>query len=519
LDSFTIAHVSDVHLGNDFFWRSTYRRRWYRNTEDPKLLEGLQNALRKIKPAYVVLSGDIVNKCRTGNFRPAAEKLRKLFADAGISVKDQVLVIPGNHDVRLFPRSDEVFQRLKEFHYFLKEFFSEENVRARKSFFRIVDPGRKLVFYCLDSTLKVHKGVAEGEVGIAQRDWLREENEELKKLRPDFDTFVKIGVVHHHPHPIEAGGQEQFMQLLDAIRVINLFQEVEINIVLHGHKHFPHSLKHYYDEGRHYTVLGAGTATCPVVEEQSGEGNNFNVLTIFPTANLLEVQRWKANNDKEYVPYFPEPQQFPLFKPSDKGYKMEEFRAITRVVDMEGTFSVTHKRLRLVVDSPGRELRNIAFGMSSAPNGEILDFEYDHASIASVKYENKLKTIYEGQLVLHQVLRQRADPIDLWFTCTVRGSLCMQRAKYTEYYPGKIEPIESVDIHVVHPCDLLTLVVEFPKNYRVEPRPAMQDQNSSEFDLKSHPHQFRKDATDNSYTLTVHKPKLHHIYRIVWEVL
>jgi len=276
---------------------------------------------------------------------------------------------------------------------------------------------------------------------------------------------------------------------------------------------------HYYDGGRHYTVLGAGTATCPVVEEQSGEGNSFNLLTIFPTANLLEVQRWKANNDKEYVPHFPEPQRFPLFKPSDNGYKMEEFRAITRVVDMAGTFAVTHKRLRLVVDTRDRELHNIAFGMSSStPEGEIVDFEYDHATIAQVNFETKEKTVFEGQLMLHQVLRQGADPIDLWFTCTVRGSLCMQRAKYAEYYPGKAGFGESVDILVVHPCDLLTIVVEFPRNYLVDPRPVMQDQNDAEFDLKSYPHHFRRDATDNSYTLTVYKPKLRHVYRIVWEV-
>src|SRR5260370_20805647 len=159
---------------------------------------------------------------------------------------------------------------------------------------------------------------------------------------------------------------------------------------------------------------------------------------------------------------------------------MEEFQAITRVVDMAGTFAVTHKRLRRVVDRHGRELRNIAFGMrSSTAEGEILDFEFDHATIADVRFESKLKRVYEGQLVLHQVLRQRADPIDLWFTCTVRGSLCMQREKYADYYPGKADLVESVDILVVHPCDFLTLGVEFPKNYRVEPRPVMQDQNSS----------------------------------------
>lgn len=519
MEPITIAHVSDVHLGNDFFWRSAYRRRWYRNTEDEALLKGLENALRKVNPAYVVLSGDLVNKCRKANFRHAAERLRTLLTNAGIDIRSRVLVIPGNHDVRLFPKDDEVFKRLKEFYYFLQDFFAEENLRARKANFVLVDVERKLAFYCLDSTLKKKKGLAEGEVGIAQRDWLQDKHDELKKLRPDFDTFVKIAAVHHHPHPIEAGGQEQFMQLLDAGRVINVFQNLEVNIVLHGHKHFPHSLKHYYDDGRHYTVLGAGTATCPFVEEQNGEGNSFNVLKLYPTANLLEVQRWKANNDKEYVPHFPDPLRFPLFKPSDNGYKMEEFRAITRVQDLAGTCTVTHKRLRLVVDRRDFELRNIAFGMSSStPSGEIFDFAYDQVEISQVNFETQDKDRYAGHLVLHHALRQGSDPVDLWFTYSMRGSLCMQRAEYAKYYPGKTDFIESVDIQVIHPCDLLTLVVEFPKNYRVDPRPRIEDQNAMADDLKASPPSFQRDSLDNTYTLIAHKPKLRHVYRIVWEV-
>ena len=86
------------------------------------------------------------------------------------------------------------------------------------------------------------------------------------------------------------------MQLLDSGKAIEMFQSFGINIVLHGHKHYPHVMTiPYENEGeQHYTVVGAGTATCPFLEEQSGEGNSFNVLTIKPTSNLLSIQRWKA---------------------------------------------------------------------------------------------------------------------------------------------------------------------------------------------------------------------------------
>ena len=39
--------------------------------------------------------------------------------------------------------------------------------------------------------------------------------------------------------------------------------------------------------------------------------------------------------------------------------------------------------------------------------------------IAEVRFESKLKTVYEGQLVLPQVLRHRADPLDLWRSSVV----------------------------------------------------------------------------------------------------
>ena len=72
----TIVHLSDLHLGNDFVWRSLMRGRTWWNAEDPKIVGGLAEALRALVPDYIVMSGDIVNKCSPSTFDGAVKTLQ-----------------------------------------------------------------------------------------------------------------------------------------------------------------------------------------------------------------------------------------------------------------------------------------------------------------------------------------------------------------------------------------------------------------------------------------------------------
>src|ERR1700678_3113628 len=230
----TLIHLSDLHLGSDFLLRSLWRRRKWWNTEDRDLLHNLEHSIRETGPDYVVITGDIVNKCTRRNFERTAYALRKLLSNAGVDIKKQVLVIPGNHDVKVLPAEDENFGRLSEFLKFLKDLFAEKDRLTRKAKFVRLDIERQLCFFCLDTTFKDKQPVAEGQVGAGQIAWLLDKYNGLRTSVPDFDRFIKVVALHHHPHPVNAGGQERFMQLLDNAEVISTFQRLGVNLVLHG---------------------------------------------------------------------------------------------------------------------------------------------------------------------------------------------------------------------------------------------------------------------------------------------
>jgi hypothetical protein len=261
--------------------------------------------------------------------------------------------------------------------------------------------------------------------------------------------------------------------------------------------------------------------TCPFLEEQSGEGNSFNVLKLNPSANLFSIQRWKAGTDKQFVPHFPEPILQPLFRSSPGGYRIAQTRITNEIADLAGNCLVTHQRLGLVVDRKDFDLPNIAFGMGgSSALSELASFEYDLETVSSIKYQNQAKAASDGYFVLRQPMKQGSEPIDMWFTYELRKGFCMRRSEYQTYYPGRHGDEESAEVKVVHPCDQLSVVVQFPRKYAVEPRPRAIDQNGVEIDLnlKSALASFQPDRLANRFTLIIRRPQMQHRYSIFWQV-
>lgn len=515
-----ILHLSDLHLGNDLLFRSLWHCRWpWKKIEDPQILSALENAIREAAPTYVLVTGDIVNKCTKRSFRHAASVLRSVCTNSGVDAKKRLLIIPGNHDVKTRRYQHEYFGRVFQFVCFLKLLFDEKDFLSRKARFVRVDADRRLCFFCLDSTLKNSFQLAEGEVGAAQWDWFTRKSEQLAKTYSNFEQFVKIVAVHHHPEAITGSGGERFMQLLDAGEALVRFDRAGINLVLHGHKHFPHETTRNLSGGRHYTIIGAGTATCPIPAEQAGEGNNFNVLKIRPNANLLEVQRWKINNERRFVPQYDEPHRHALFTASESGYKMATSRTIARITDIQGSCVITHERLGLSVDKGGFELRNISFQWGTKSTvAEIADFDYDRQAILEARHELNEPRRRKGYFVFRAPLLWGTDPVDIWYTYEVRRAFCLERTTFGTFYPGNDSHLESVDISVPHPCDELSIVVEFPLRYAAAPWVRARDQNDTDLDLNQVVYTMRSDKLANRHALLVRQPKLNHRYGIWWEV-
>ena len=74
----TIAHLSDLHFGR----------------LDEAVLDPLRQALEALRPDLVVVSGDLTQRARKGQFEDAKAYLE--------SLPQPQLVVPGNHDVPLY---------------------------------------------------------------------------------------------------------------------------------------------------------------------------------------------------------------------------------------------------------------------------------------------------------------------------------------------------------------------------------------------------------------------------------
>ena len=74
----TIVHLSDLHFGG---------------YADLKQIEALDNFLPTLKPSAVVVSGDLTQRARHGEFQAA-----HLFVKR-VRLFSPPLVVPGNHDI------------------------------------------------------------------------------------------------------------------------------------------------------------------------------------------------------------------------------------------------------------------------------------------------------------------------------------------------------------------------------------------------------------------------------------
>ncbi len=199
--SCVIAHLSDLHLGSQYFV--------------PNLLDRTLVEVNDLAPDVVVVTGDLTNMGYRQEFREAREYLDRLACP-------DVLVVPGNHDSRNVGYAH--FERL----------FAARQAMVRK-------PGVTLLG--VDST---EPDLDYGRIGRHRYQWIREAFME----RPD---DVKIFMLHHHLLPIPGTGRERNI-VNDAGDVLEVLVECGVDLVLSGHKHVPYAwrLENMY-------VVNAGT--------------------------------------------------------------------------------------------------------------------------------------------------------------------------------------------------------------------------------------------------------------------
>jgi 3',5'-cyclic AMP phosphodiesterase CpdA len=245
-----LVHLSDLHFGR----------------VDERLLQPLVDRVQAIAPDLVVVSGDLTQRARRGQFRQARAFLDRL--------PQPQIVVPGNHDVPLY----NVFARfLRPLAGFRRHITAELAPLYRDE---------ELVVLGLNSARSLV--VKNGRVNQRQLAQVQQ------ALCAERDGVVKVVVTHH---PFDLPGPRHERELIGrAGEAMAAFAQCGVDLLLAGHFHASSS----GDSGGRYSLAGyealvvsAGTATST---RGRGEHNAFNLLTL--QKDLVEVQRYEWRAEK-----------------------------------------------------------------------------------------------------------------------------------------------------------------------------------------------------------------------------
>jgi 3',5'-cyclic-AMP phosphodiesterase len=192
-----IAQLSDIHAGGPLSFGQDE-------------MGQLADRVRQVDPDVVVIAGDLTTAGYEWEYAEAAAWLEQLGFPQ--------VVIPGNHDAR----------NVGYLHF--HDHFGDPYSRFRQGF----DPDRAerlqasgFTIVGLDSS---DADVNEGRIGIDRYPWIREQFDEPDDMR--------ILAVHHHLVPIPGTGRER-NTVTDAGDLLLTLTELDIDVVLSGHKHVP----------------------------------------------------------------------------------------------------------------------------------------------------------------------------------------------------------------------------------------------------------------------------------------
>ncbi len=242
-----IAHISDLHFGYN----------------DPLLVEALHDALWKIDPDVLAVSGDLVEHATVQEF----EQVRA-FLD---TLPKPQIVVPGNHDLPFYNLWLRALEGLKNFRRYVS--------------------GDPTPTYIDDHVAVIgfesahHFPVRGGKITEQQLDSI------VERFSAVPDQLLRALVTHH---PFDLPEPARASSLIGHARhaVTRLAPVVDVLLAGHIHVSSSGSTSSRYNTGEHAMVfVQAGTA---VSNRHKGEVNSFNVLQTGRSAQgekQIEIER------------------------------------------------------------------------------------------------------------------------------------------------------------------------------------------------------------------------------------
>lgn len=230
----TIVHLSDLHFGR----------------VDRTAVEPLVQAVRRIGPDLVVISGDLTQRARRRQFHDARDFLA--------SLPEPQIVVPGNHDVPLYDVLRRFFRPLERYRRTITDDLSPLYLDAEIAVAG-VNTARSLTF-------------KSGRIN-------EEQVAELRRTLAPLPESITSVVVAHHPFDLPSGHDAGHL-VGRARMAMEALAECGVDLLLTGHLHVHwtgSTAERYRIRDHAAIVVQAGTA---ISTRGRGEMNSFNVLRI-----------------------------------------------------------------------------------------------------------------------------------------------------------------------------------------------------------------------------------------------
>jgi 3',5'-cyclic AMP phosphodiesterase CpdA len=250
-----LLHVSDLHFGA---------------LAELDEIEALEQVIPDLRPDAVVISGDLTQRARHGEFQRARAFVRAAARTAPVHVS------PGNHDVRWWLRPLIPFDRAPLYAKYIR-YFGDDLAPT------VTLPGAVL------ACARTSHGVAWGSLTLRPRDLAVKGHlpkREIERVRGLFTAAAPeqahVLVVHHNVLRGDISGRMGLARWRQAQRRI-VASGAELVLCGHDHQEGAELL-----EGR--VVVSTASTLCR--RTRGGRPGSFNFVTIEPTAIHITFFRW-----------------------------------------------------------------------------------------------------------------------------------------------------------------------------------------------------------------------------------
>lgn len=251
---FRIAHVSDIHFGK---------------ISHPAVVPTLVDEINAGGFDVVVISGDLTQRAREREYRPARQMIEALGPP--------VVVVPGNHDIPPWWRPVD---RLTDHGGPFREWISDDPTPT----FVLERDGERLAVFGLDSSHGLT--IAGGRIRAAH----------IEAMAAFFaeqpPTAFSVLTVHHPLKLLRAIGPHDVAR--GARRALRRAGEHRVDLILSGHIHRSHvaHIETDVEEGHRIVIASAGTATSSRGRMEHRGVNFYNHVCVWPDRFSVEERRF-----------------------------------------------------------------------------------------------------------------------------------------------------------------------------------------------------------------------------------